>query len=122
MKILITGATGLLGRSLVKSALSQGFKINFLTSKKSKTNWFDNARGFYWDPLKGDIDINCFLGVDIIIHLSGASISKLWTTSHKKLIYSSRIESTRLLISSLKKIEGKHNIKQIIICFIISIF
>ena len=48
MKILITGATGLLGRSLVKSALSQDFKINFLTSKKSKINCFDNDRGFYY--------------------------------------------------------------------------
>ena len=122
MKILITGATGLLGRSLVKSALSQGFKINFLTSRKSKINCFDNAKGFYWDPLKGDIDTNCFLGVDIIIHLSGASISKLWTTSHKKLIYSSRIESTRLLISSLKKNQGKHHVKQIIAASAIGIY
>ena len=38
MKILITGATGLIGRSLVKIALSRGIEINFLTTKKSKIN------------------------------------------------------------------------------------
>ena len=122
MKILITGATGLLGRSLVKTALSKAIEINFLTTKKSKINCLNNAKGFYWNPSNGDLDTDCFLGVDIIIHLAGASISKLWTSSYKKLIFSSRVDSTRLLFSSLKQIGSRHKIKQIISASAVGIY
>ena len=122
MKILITGATGLLGRSLVKVALSKGIQINFLTTKKTKINCLNNAIGFYWNPSNGDLDMNCFSGVDIIIHLAGASISKPWTTSYRKLIFSSRVDSTRLLFSSLKRIRSSHRVKQIISASAIGIY
>tara|TARA_Y100000389_G_scaffold119514_1_gene116657 strand:+ start:1804 stop:2721 length:918 start_codon:yes stop_codon:yes gene_type:complete len=122
MKILITGATGLLGRSLVKTALSKGIEINFLTTKKPKINCLNKAKGFYWNPSNGDLDTDCFLGVDVIIHLAGASISKLWTSSYKKLIFSSRVDSTRLLFSSLKQIGSRHKIKQIISASAIGIY
>ena len=114
MKILVTGATGLIGGSLVKTALSQGIKIHFLTTRKSKINSLNNAQGFHWNPTNGDLDYDCFLGVDIIIHLAGASISKLWTSSYRKLIFTSRVDSTKLLFSGLKKLGSKHKIKQII--------
>ncbi|RPG66746.1 MAG: TIGR01777 family protein [Flavobacteriaceae bacterium TMED147] len=122
MKILITGATGLLGRSLVKTALSKGIEINFLTTKKSKINCLNKAKGFYWNPSNGDLDTDCFLGVDVIIHLAGASISKLWTSSYKKLIFSSRVDSTRLLFSRLKQIGSRHKIKQIISASAVGIY
>ena len=122
MKILITGATGLLGRSLVKTALSKGIEINFLTTKKPKINCLNKAKGFYWNPSNGDLDTDCFLGVDVIIHLAGASISKLWTSSYKKLIFSSRVDSTRLLFSSLKQIGSRHKIKQIISASAVGIY
>ena len=122
MKILITGATGLLGRSLVKTALSKVVEINFLTTKKSKINCLNKAKGFYWNPSNGDLDTDCFLGVDVIIHLAGASISKLWTSSYKKLIFSSRVDSTRLLFSSLKQIGSRHKIKQIISASAVGIY
>ena len=122
MKILVTGATGSIGHSLVKTALSQGIQIHFLTTKKSKINSLNKAHGFYWNPSNGDLDSDCFLGVDIIIHLAGASISKLWTSSYRKLIFSSRIDSTRLLLSSLKKLGSKHKIRQIISASAIGIY
>ena len=122
MKILITGATGLLGHSFIKIALSQGIQINFLTTKKSKINCLNKAKGFYWNPSNGDLDTDCFLDVDIIIHLAGASISKPWTYSYRKLIFSSRVDSTRLLFSSLKQIGSKHKVKQIISASAVGIY
>ncbi len=122
MKILITGATGLIGRSFVDIALSQGIQINFLTTKKSKINCLNKAQGFYWDPSYGDLNSDCFLGVDIIIHFAGASISKLWTSSYRKLIFSSRIDSTRLLLSSLKRLGSEHQVKQIVSASAVGIY
>lgn len=79
MKLLITGATGLVGNELVKMALKQGMIIHYLTTHKSKTKKIIGAHGFYWNPSLQEIDFSCFEGVDVIIHLAGATISKRWT-------------------------------------------
>ena len=61
------------------------------------------ASGFYWNPGEGKIDENCMLNVDIIIHLAGATIAKRWTNDYKQELIDSRILSSNLLFSTLKK-------------------
>ena len=102
MKVLITGATGLIGKVLIEKFFSTGIKVNYLTTKKSKINSINGASGFYWSPAKKILDLKCFDGVDSIIHLAGSRISRPWTKSNKKDILSSRVDSTRLLFLSLK--------------------
>jgi uncharacterized protein (TIGR01777 family) len=114
MKLLITGATGLVGNELVKMALKQGMIIHYLTTHKSKTKKIIGAHGFYWNPSLQEIDFSCFEGVDVIIHLAGATISKRWTAAYKKIILASRVNSTKLLENGIKKTKCKHQIKQII--------
>lgn len=112
MRILITGATGLIGKEIVKICHLQNIEVNYLTTRKSKIEHQENYKGFYWNPEIKELDKACFKGVDAIIHLAGASISKRWTPSYKKEIVSSRVESTKLLIDSLK---GEiHTIKHVI--------
>ncbi|WP_298239069.1 TIGR01777 family oxidoreductase [uncultured Algibacter sp.] len=120
MRVLITGATGLVGQEIVKLCREKDIKVNYLTTRVSKIQQKDDYQGFYWNPNKQEIDENCFKGVDAIIHLSGASVSKRWTTSYKKEILSSRIASTELLINSLKG--ETHSIKQIISASAIGIY
>jgi hypothetical protein len=97
MTILITGATGLVGREIVKLCHEKGMIVHYLTSTKSKLSTRDNYKGFYWNIKSGEIDSACFKGVSAVIHLAGASISKRWTKAYKKEILESRVESTRLL-------------------------
>ena len=52
MKVLITGATGLIGKVLTEKFLSTGIKVNFLTTKKSKIHSTKGVSGFYWNPAK----------------------------------------------------------------------
>ena len=100
--ILITGATGMIGREIVKSCHARNYKVHYLTTSKSKLSEEANYRGFYWDPKNNEIDIACFDGVNVIINLVGASISKRWTDSYKEEILTSRTETAALLADTIK--------------------
>ena len=52
MKVLITGATGLIGSRIVKDCLERDIKVNFLTTRKNKIDGIPGCCGFYWDPQK----------------------------------------------------------------------
>jgi len=107
-KILITGATGLIGSELVKLCHDNGVDVNFLTTSREKIENRSNYQGFYFNPKTGDIDVKAFDGVSTIINLAGASISKRWTDSYKKTIIDSRVKTMELIYNSLEEID--HNI------------
>ena len=112
MKILITGATGLIGTELVKLFLENGNTINYLTTSKDKVQDKPNYFGYYWNPENGKIDENSLIGVDVIVHLAGANIAKRWTNAYKKEIIESRTLSSELLFNVLKN--NPHQVKQIV--------
>ena len=112
MKILITGATGLIGTELVSLLLQNGITVHYLTTSKNKIVKKWNYSGFFWNPSQGIIDENCLLGVDAIVHLAGATIAKRWTPSYKQEIIESRILSSNTLYKALK--ENPNQVKQII--------
>ncbi|MBL0012738.1 MAG: TIGR01777 family protein [Flavobacterium sp.] len=112
MKILITGATGLIGTELVLLLLQNGIAVHYLTTAKSKIKNEPNYHGFYWNPAQGVIDENCLMGVDAVIHLAGANISKRWTDSYKAEILESRILASNTLFKAIK--ENPNQIKQIV--------
>ncbi len=105
MTVLITGATGLVGTAIVTQCHNNNVAVNYLTTSKSKITHNDNYKGFYWNPDTNDIDLDCFQGVSAVINLAGASISKRWTDSYKKVILSSRINALDTLHGALKKID-----------------
>ena len=121
MKLLITGATGLIGSSIIENTQKNDIKVHYLTTRKSKINSIPGAIGFLWNPSTQEIDIQCFDGVDTIIHLAGASISKRWTSKNKKEIFDSRVFSTQLLKKGLED-SGTGKIKSIICASAIGIY
>ena len=112
MRVLITGATGLIGKEIVKKCHEKNIAVNYLTTSKNKLSNKPNFQGFLWNPSKNEIDEACFKNVDIIINLVGASISKRWTDTYKKEIILSRTQSAQLLFNTLQNID--HHISQII--------
>ncbi len=120
MRILITGATGLVGQEIVKLCHAKGINVNYLTTRKSKISNETAYKGFYWNVEKKEIDTTCFDGVQAIIHLAGASISKRWTKAYKKTLLDSRVESTALLVECLK--HKPHTITQIVAASAIGIY
>ncbi|MCA0133709.1 TIGR01777 family oxidoreductase [Winogradskyella alexanderae] len=107
MTVLVTGATGLIGKEIVKQCHDKGYNVHYLTTSKSKLANEKNHKGFYWNPDDNYIDHKCFSGVSAIINLVGASISKRWTSSYKNEIVESRTKTARLLQDTIKT----HNYK-----------
>lgn len=122
MRILITGATGLVGTELTKLLLQNGVSIHYLTLSKDQKSTFDgpDCVGFYWNPEQGIIDENCLLGVDAIIHLAGATISKRWTNKQKQAIIESRMLSSNVLFKAVK--EHPNQVRQIVSASAIGIY
>lgn len=120
MRVLITGATGLIGKEIVKVCHSEHIDVNYLTTSKSKISSNNNYQGFYWNPKNEEIDENCLNNVDAVIHLAGATVSKRWTSSYKNEILSSRLITTQLLVNTLKK--HPNQVKQIISASAIGIY
>lgn len=109
-RILVTGATGLVGQEIVKQCIAQNIAVNYLSTSKSKLENKPNYKGFYWNPSLGEIDTNCFNKVDTIINLAGATIAKRWTKDYKEEIKNSRVNSLQLLYKTIesKNISLKH--------------
>lgn len=120
MKILITGATGLVGKELIALLLENGNEIHYLTTSKSKIESKPHYQGFYWNPEQSFIDENCLMGVDAIIHLAGATVSKRWTSNYKQEIIESRTLSSNLLYTCLKN--HPNQVKQIVSASAIGIY
>ncbi len=120
MKVLITGATGLIGQKLTKLCHQKGWAVNYLSTSKNKLQDKKGYKGFYWNPKNGEIDDLALKGVDAIFHLVGASIAERWTSSYKKEIVSSRVNTTKLLFEAIKK--GNYPIKKIVSASAIGIY
>lgn len=100
-RVLVTGATGLIGKKLVEALVKQGIQVNTIGRSYAI---FDGARSFVWDVKKGYIDPEALSGVGHIIHLAGAGIADgHWTDSRKLEIIQSRIKPVEMLFEACIK-------------------
>ena len=121
MKVLIAGATGLVGRDLVGLCQEKNIEIYFLTTRSEKLDSIPGAKGFLWNPAKGEIDLKCFNDVNAIINLAGAPIAQRWTRSNREAILNSRVNSVKTLYQGLKK-SGSTSVKTVISASAIGIY
>jgi NAD dependent epimerase/dehydratase family enzyme len=105
--ILITGGTGMVGQSLTNFLLAKGYQVIVLTRQKKQSSraHFSFAQ---WDLNKGWIDPAAIAAADYIIHLAGEGVAdKRWTAARKKAILDSRVNSSALLVKTLKENPNK---------------
>lgn len=108
--VLITGGTGMIGKALTQALIERGFNVIILTrsiNEKQKTK-NDKLSYAVWDVAKQTIDKNAFARADYIVHLAGANFAdKRWNEKVKNEIVSSRVDSAKLIVESLKTISNK---------------
>jgi len=100
MRILISGASGLIGSALTSRLSTDGHTVLRLVRREAK------AGEFTWDPAGGKLDPAAFEGCDAVVNLSGAGIgNKRWTGDYKAELVSSRIQGTELLASTIAALD-----------------
>lgn len=103
-RIVVTGATGLVGSRLC-SALEQAGAAPIRAVRRPVK---DESRELFWNPDRGEIDRAKLEGVDAVVHLAGENISGgRWTEAFKQKILDSRIKGTHLIADALSRLERK---------------
>jgi uncharacterized protein (TIGR01777 family) len=94
MRVLVTGATGLIGSHLVPALQREGHQVVRLGRRR-------DASDFVWDPLRGQMDTGAIDGVEAVVHLAGENIGQRWTEERKQRMWRSRVEGARLLADAI---------------------
>lgn len=100
MKVVVSGATGLVGSELVPFLAKQGHEVFRLTRSKPH-----EAHDIVWDPARKQLPKGRLDGAEVIVHLAGENIAgKRWNAKVKESIRHSRVEGTKLLCETLAEL------------------
>jgi len=90
VKVVLTGASGLLGQALVASFAADGHDVVRLVRRRPGAS--DEAT---WDPAGGQVDAGALRGADLVVHLAGAGLGdRPWTPAHRREVMDSRVQGT----------------------------
>jgi len=103
MKILVSGASGLIGEQLIAFLSTGGHEVAKLVRNKPAAG----TRDVEWHPDRWEIDAQALEGFDAVIHLAGETVAQRWTPQAMAAILDSRRQGTRLLAEALAKLTNK---------------
>ncbi len=106
MKILVTGASGLIGRRVALDLLRRGHEVLALARNPGSISFLPAGNVFAWRSTEIP-PLAALRGVDAIVHLAGESVaSARWTEARKKKISESRVQGTSNLLNAVNQLEG----------------
>jgi hypothetical protein len=112
LNITITGASGLIGRRLLKNLGGNGHALTVL-SRHAGTNVPPGVAVVAWDPMNGPAPEDSVRNANAVIHLAGEPVAQRWNADAKRRIRESRVVGTRNLVQALSKLR---NTPQTLIC------
>ena len=99
LRILLSGASGMIGTPLKALLRHDGHAVHTLVRRTPA-----DATEHWWNPSGGEIEAGILEHTDVVVNLSGASIGRIpWTSSYKKTILQSRLDSTTTLANALRE-------------------
>jgi uncharacterized protein (TIGR01777 family) len=103
MVVLVTGATGLLGRAIARSYLAEGRKVHLVgrDAEKLRRLYGDRAAIFAWGQVADEFPVQALEGVSTAFHLMGEPVGGRWTKAKKARIITSRVTSAQMLATAI---------------------
>jgi uncharacterized protein len=104
MRVVVTGATGTIGRSLVSALQARGEQVVALSrdAGRARRALGDDVEPYSWpNPMEAPPPSEALAGADAVVHLLGEPIAQRWTDEAKEAIRDSRVLSTRMLVQGL---------------------
>jgi uncharacterized protein (TIGR01777 family) len=107
MDVAVTGASGLIGSTLVDRLRAGGHRVRRLVRPGRPLGPGDVR----WDPDQQSVDLDGLAGVDGVVHLAGAGVGDhRWTEAYRTEILQSRINGTRAVVAAMSALEPKPSI------------
>jgi uncharacterized protein (TIGR01777 family) len=104
MKVVVTGASGLVGSALVLALTVSGHEVIKLVRREPR-----NANERMWNP-HGPPDPALVDGADAVVHLAAETIKGFWTRAKKERIHDSRVGGTEMIAKSIAAAEHKPSV------------
>ena len=102
MKVVVTGATGFIGRALVATLRARGDEVRALVRNPTEARAQLGADAFPWDS-GNPVPADAMAGADAVVHLAGEGIAdKRWTAARKERLRVSRIDGTRYIVEAIR--------------------
>ena len=97
-RIVISGASGLIGTALASSLRSDGVEVTTLVRRPPR-----DASEVQWTPGERELDPDVLAGADAVVALGGASVGRLpWTPRYRRELVESRLTTTRTLATAVR--------------------
>lgn len=111
-RVVITGATGMIGTALCTQLAQKGYELVALTRTPERARYKIPATIVQWDPNDPSGEWTKVLdGAFGVVHLAGAPIfGRRWNASYKAKIRDSRVVSTRTLVDAMAAVEQKPSV------------
>jgi len=100
VRVLVAGASGLIGTELVRTLRAEGHEVRRLVRRRPSAD--DEVN---WAPSARTIDVQAVGDVDGVVNLSGASIARMpWTPGYRRQLLESRVAATRTLADAMNQV------------------
>lgn len=103
LRVLVSGASGLIGSAVTAFLRTGGHEVRRLTRGPKR-----DTGDYRWDPTRSWLEEGALEDVDAVVHLAGENLARgRWTKTRKREIWRSRIEGTRLLAEAMAGVERR---------------
>ena len=106
-RVTLTGATGLLGRRLVRALHERGDEVTVLSRSPDRAYELYGLDAQAWDPVAGPAPAEALAGRDAVVHLAGENVAQRWSKDARRRILESREQGTRHLVEGLRAAEPR---------------